>query len=450
MDTSKHSRLARPLLRRDFLRAAAFGVGAGVLVACGVTNTEEGSDIISTVSPQDESGTLIVWGWSGTFEGIQAQIPAFNKLHPNVTVDVKEMGYEDTHTNLVNAIIAGTGAPDLCAIDVLKLSQDADGLTDLTAQVEPFKDQLVPPTFSIGSLRGKFYGIAQDSEPMGMMYRQDLWDQYGLKEDDITTWDALIEAGNKLNTDSKGALMLYHMNQNLDDLFQILAVEQGFPGFYFTPDDTKTIVDDPKMIEAAKVLKRLWDGTGVQRNPVGGPHDAEVSALLKNGKLASQVIAPAWYSFALHEEMPELAGKWRLMRSPAITADGPRIGYAWPTLVVMPKQSKLKAAAWDLMKMSLIGEGARALYDIAHILPAYKPLLDEIKDEADDYFGGQKINALWNQIASDTPPVTFGYGFDEAQRIVGLQLQEILTGGKSAEEGLQAAAAEIRSKLNKG
>ncbi len=434
------------LPRRSFLRLLALGAGGGLLSACGGPTNSSGS--VATTAPETK-GTLTVWGWEGTTEGIQAQIGAFNAKYPGLTVDVKSMGYDDVHINLLNAVVAGTGAPDLCAIDVLKLSKVAGGLTDLSALAQPLADQFVSPTFSIGSLGSKFYGIATDSEPEGLMYRADVWDQYGIREDDIATWDDLIEARNKLATDSQGKVMLYHLNSDSDYLFQVLALQQGFAGFYFSTDDTATVLDDPKMIEAATVFKRLWDGKGVKRNPVGGAHEAEVTAALKNGTLACQTVAPAWYPLQLTSEMPELAGHWRLMRAPAIKAGGPRVGYAWPTLIVLPQQSPIQGAAWDLMRMALIGDGAQALYEATQVLPAYQPLLDTIKDRADPYFGGQKINALWDEIARDTPPVTFGIGFDEAQLIVGLQLQAILTGAKTPEEGMRAAAAEIRTKLNK-
>ena len=97
----------------------------------------------------------------------------------------------------------------------------------------------------------------------------------------------------------------------------------------------------------------------------------EVTALLKNGRLACQTVAPAWYPLQLTSEMPELAGQWRLMRAPAIQPGGPRIGYAWPTLIVMPKQSTLRGAAWDLMQMSLIGDGARALDAFFELVPEF-------------------------------------------------------------------------------
>ena len=108
------------------------------------------------------------------------------------------------HTNLLNAIVAGTGAPDLCAIDVLRLTQYIDGLVDLSAHRAEYEDYFVPPILDLGSYQGKLYGLATDSEPMGLLYRKDIWDQYGIAEEDIETWADLAEAGNKVNQDSGG------------------------------------------------------------------------------------------------------------------------------------------------------------------------------------------------------------------------------------------------------
>ena len=50
---------------------------------------------------------------------------------------------------------------------------------------------------------------------------------------------------------------------------------------------------------------------------------------------------------------------------------------------------------------------------------------------------------------SHAPKVFFGTGFTEAQAILGNHLQQILNGEKSAEAGMQEAAAEMRAKLGK-
>ena len=447
--------MKRQVSRREFLRMAAVSAAGTVMAACGAQApaTPGAPAGEATAAPAaggaaggSESGTLTVWGWEGTYEGVESQVKPFEEKSPNVKVDVKKFGYEDTHTNLLNAIVAGTGAPDLCAIDVVRLTQYVDGLTDLSAEASQYKEQFVRPTYSVGSYKGKFYGLATDSEPMGMFYRKDLWDQYGLKESDINVWSDLAAASEKIADASGGKAHLYMMGAKDIDVFQMMALQQGFAGWYFNEDDTKVVVDDPKMIEAVPLLKQMWDAKGVRQNPTGD----EPTVLLKNGTVITQIVGPAWYPLTLTGQMPELKGKWRLMRAPAVKAGGPRIGYQVPTILVILQQTKLKSSAWELARVSLLGEGARALYEKTHILPAYKPLLDELKTKGDEYFGGQNIAQLSEEIANDCPDVFFGTGFVEAQQIMGNHLEAILTGQKEVAQGLKDAAQEIRAKLNKG
>ena len=396
-----------------------------------------------------QSGTLTVWGFEGTLEGMQSQVQAFNQKYPDVMVNIQSFDYETVHTNLLNAIVAGTGAPDLCAIDVLRLTQYIDGLVDLSAHRAEYEDYFVPPVLDLGSYQGKLYGLATDSEPMGLLYRKDIWDEYGIAEEDIETWADLAEAGNRFNEATGGDISLYMMVGSTYYLYEVLAIEQGFPGYYFDETDTKIIVDDPKAIAAAEVIKQLWDSKGVLQNPAPGDYDDAMTVLLKSGKVATQILGPAWFPFYLTGQMPELSGKWRLMRAPAIEPGGPRVGYAFPTIFVMPTQSQMQDLAWEFEIMGTTGEGARTLFELTHILPADAGLLEEIKSQPDEYFGGQKTFELWSEIAADAPKVFFGTGFTEAENILGNHLQQILSGEKSAEDGMREAAEEMRSKLGK-
>src|SRR5690349_17379420 len=106
------------LSRRQFLKVALATSGSvGLLAACSAGQAPATSG--GAAAPAAQSDTLTVWGWEGTIEGVQTQIAAFTKTHADFKVDVKTLGYEDTHTNLLNSIVAGSGAPDICAIDVL-------------------------------------------------------------------------------------------------------------------------------------------------------------------------------------------------------------------------------------------------------------------------------------------------------------------------------------------
>ena len=356
----------------------------------------------------------------------------------------------DVHTNLLNAIVSGTGAPDLCSIDVFYLTQYLDGLVDLSAHRAEYEDQFVPPTLDLGSYQGKLYGLAGDSEPIGLFYRKDLWDQYGIKEEDIKTWADLAEAGNKVNTDSNGEAYLYGMFANDHYLYEVLANQQGFGGYYFDDTDTKVIVDDPKMVEAVGVIKQLWESKGALQNPGGtGIYGDEMTVLLKSGKVASQLIGAGWYPSTLTQNMPELSGKWRLMRDPEIKEGTTLTGYQYPTILVMPTQSQNQDLAWEFAVTALTGDGARAMYDKYHILPAWAPLLKELGEQPDEFFGGQKTFQLSDEISRDAPKVFFGTGFLEASKIFGAHLPDILSGAKSVEDGLHEAAEEMRQKLNK-
>src|SRR5215217_3676183 len=212
------------ITRRRFLSTSALAAAGGLAAARS----------LSTAPPAAaQSGTLTVWGFEGTLDGIQSQVQAFNQKYPDVMVNIQSFDYETVHTNLLNAIVAGTGAPDLCAIDVVRLTQYIDGLVDLSTHRAEYEDYFVPPTLDLGSYQGKLYGLATDSEPIGLLYRKDIWDQYGIAEENIETWADFAEAGNKLNQDSGGAVALYGMVANSPYVYEILAIEQGFPGYYF-------------------------------------------------------------------------------------------------------------------------------------------------------------------------------------------------------------------------
>ena len=382
-------------------------------------------------------------------EGIQSQVQAFNQKYPDVMVNVQTFDYETVHTNLLNAIVAGTGAPDLCAIDVLRLTQYIDGLVDLSAHRAEYEDYFVPPVLDLGSYQGKLYGLATDSEPVGLLYRKDIWDQYGIAEEDIETWADLAEAGNKLNQDSGGSVSLYAMLANSVRLYEVLAIEQGFAGYYFDETDTKVIVDDPKAIAAAEVIKQLWDSKGALHNPGDRLLATRSIVLLKSGKVASQIVGPAWFPFYLTQQMPEQSGKWRLMRAPAIEPGGPRVGYAVPHDL---RHAEPEPAAGPRLGVRDHGDDRRrrphAVRPDAHPAGGCRAAGGD-ESQPDEYFGGQKTFELWGEIARDAPKVFFGTGFTEAQAILGNHLQQILNGEKSAEDGMHEAAEEMRAKLNK-
>lgn len=428
-----------PLSRRTFLRgsaaAAVAGMSGAALAACGTASAK--------------SNVLTVWGFPGTIEGLQSILPAFRQRHPQLDVHVQVFDYATVHTNLLNALVTSTGAPDLAAIDSSYLASYAPGVLSLTDKRLQASREFLPPVTQLSSYLGKFCGLVTDSEPIALAYRKDIWDRYGIHEKDITTWDDLAAAGDHLYQRSSGRIFMYPMLSNETSTYEVLAVEQGFGGYYFSDDDTSVIVDDPKVIAAVTVLKRLWESHGVYRNPQGGYTGDEVTTLLKNGKLAAQ-LCPGWYPETLKQNMPEQAGKWRLMRVPAVQHGGPRVGYQYPTIFVIPKDTQYPSEAWDLEHLGLTGAAARHLYETAHVLPAAKQIFDENMPKPDKFFGGQHVFSLWREISADSPRIMFGDGLQEAQAIMGKNLANVFNGTTSPRSAMHTAAADMRLKLDKG
>jgi len=445
--------VAPTMSRREFVRLTALATGVAALAACAPAPAAAPTEApAATTAPAagGQAGSLTLWSWEGMTDGLSTQVAKFNEKYPDVKFETQFYGYDDVHTNLLNAIVAGTGAPDLVVFDTFHLSEYADGLADLTTEVSPIADQFIKPSTAVTSLKGKHYGLPTDLQPIGLYYRNDLWEKAGLKETDFETWPDLAGLSSKYDAAVGGQGHLFLVSSNDAALFEILAIEAGFRGYYFNDDDTKVIVDDPKMVEAITEMKALWDAKGTLQNPQGGYAGDESTALFKKDQLATQLVGAAWLPHSYPNSMPELAGKWRITKSPAIVKGGLRGGFQYPSMFAIPSQSKMKEQAWYLLFLATTGDGARAFRDKSKVLCPFKEVYDETLHQPEDYFGGQKIYEVFADISKDLPDIFYGTGFSEAQLIVSSHLAGIMTGETTPADGLAAAAKEMRSKLNKG
>jgi multiple sugar transport system substrate-binding protein len=83
----------------------------------------------------DLKGTITCWTW--TAKCVQFLTPAFQKLYPNINVDVTPMSHPDTHDKIFVAIASGSGAPDLLTIDSAYIQKfiAQGGLVDMTGYI---------------------------------------------------------------------------------------------------------------------------------------------------------------------------------------------------------------------------------------------------------------------------------------------------------------------------
>src|SRR3984885_2684543 len=166
-------RKARP--RGKLLLAAGAAVCALALAAC----SSGGSS--STPAASTGKVTLTFWSW---VPGISQSVNLWNKSHPNIHVNLSEVtsGGAGTYAKMIRALQAGN-APDLGQIEKATPPnfEPVGGLDTLASCVAgSVKQDLLPWTWSQVTQGSAVYAIPQDTGPMGLFYRADLFKKYGL------------------------------------------------------------------------------------------------------------------------------------------------------------------------------------------------------------------------------------------------------------------------------
>ena len=334
---------------------------------------------------------------AGTWQAPEALLTEFETAYPNVTVKLETIGYPDILPKLTTALQAGTGAPDIAFL------QDHDApafwdlpLADLTdcmaAQTENFPDYKIK---NVTRPDGTTQAVPWESGPVQLLYRKDIFEQYGIDPTSLVTWDDFIAAGEKLVADSNGAVHMYMSNitpppSNLEGVspdFRALMQQNG--GNLWDAEGNPTF-DDPKAIEALELLKEFRDA-GITLNDAAS--DQAMYDTMINGTVATY-LAPTWWTYFPKTFAPETAGLWGGIPLPAFEEGGARSTNVGGTSLIIPSQSKNGAAAWAFLNFWLLRPESRLVsYENGGYLfeNIYKPVADDpIFQEPDEFVGGDK------------------------------------------------------------
>ena len=390
------------------LRRAATVVTAGLLVstlaACG-GSTAEGNASTEGVSAEEiatalqTETTLTVWGWAPQLEPI---VEAFEAKYPKVKVNLENVGTGNDHyTKIQNAVKAGSGAPDVAQIEYAALPQFAlsDALVDLKGYgAGELQANYTPSTWGSVNLNGGIYALPQDSGPMAMFYRADVFEKHGIEVP--ATWDEYIEAGKKLHAADPKA---YITNDIGDADFTTSMIWQAGGQPYKV--DGPTTVQINLQDEGSKTWTQNWNQLvqGKLVAPVASWSDEWYKGL-SDGSIAT-LITGAWMPANLESGAAEGNGKWRVAPMPTYEKGKPASAENGGGGDAVLKQSKNKAAAYGFLQFSNGPEGSK----IHAANGGFPSTTADLQDPAflnaeSKYFGGQKINEVLVQASKDVVP----------------------------------------------
>jgi multiple sugar transport system substrate-binding protein len=232
----------------------------GVLVSCSAGDgTDDGNgsgnndaqSCTNTIKNED-APIVTLWAW---YPNSEAVVDNFNEEHDDVQVCWTNAGAGgDAYDKFQTAISAGSGAPDVMMVEADRIAvfQAQDALVDLTdLGYDDVKDNFSEGAWKDVSVGDAVYGAPIDGGPMGMIYRTDIFEQYGITPP--TTWEELEATAQKVK-DAGGPLfasfaanqpaaVTAFMYQNGAEPFEYDPADEGEIGINLNSDEVKEVLD---------------------------------------------------------------------------------------------------------------------------------------------------------------------------------------------------------------
>ncbi|WP_433430310.1 ABC transporter substrate-binding protein [Nonomuraea sp. CA-141351] len=396
--------------RRGFVTA---GVGAALslaLAACGGGSgggaTAPAAAPSASAAVQDalsKPAELTFWTW---VTGIEKTVARFQAKYPNIKVNVVNAGQSaDQYTKLQTAIKAGSGAPDVAQVEYFALPQFAlskqvVNLADYGASA--LKDKFAPSAWAQVAINGGVYGIPQDTGPMAMFYRKDIFDKLKLKPP--ATWAEFVDAARKIKAADPDSFITTIDPGDAGGVDSMIWQAGGTP-FKTSGESTVSVTlgSDPGVKQWVGTWSTLLGEKLVDAQP--GWTD-EWWKGMGSGKYVAWLTG-AWAPNGIVNSIPKTKGKWAVAPMPQFDAAKPmNAENGGSSVAVIPQSKNIPAAVAFAEWLNSDPEAVKSLNSEAGLFPATKVLLDDpaFRDAPLDFFGGQKINQVLGDASTAVRP----------------------------------------------
>ena len=332
----------------------------------------------------------------------------FAKKSKGFELEVKAYGFREMPDKLGVALRTGEGIPDLVQLDETFFGVFLNGpspFLDLTqlAKKSKLDKTLHPRRLEVFTYNKQLLGLPQSLSAMMLYYRKDLFEEYGIKPEELQTWEDMAVIGEELQ-DSQGQRMLA-----LDGtLFDVLLRQKGSDLFdekgNFLPDEKVAIDVLQEFAEMSQAQIAVMPDRGSIFDPVFFSGDLETGEVLC-------VAGADWYGLDLFQQFaPGMEGLWGMMPLPTWRGEDGKLGPRTATFagqgLMICKATKEKDLSWKFLEFVMKNKEANAERFLqGNSFPAYLPAWkneDLLKEHP--YFK-QSMGNLLVELADEIPPV---------------------------------------------
>ncbi|MFA6664715.1 MAG: extracellular solute-binding protein [Lachnospiraceae bacterium] len=322
---------------------------------------------VTTVGP--DSGThMEMWSFVEAHNSFYAgMLDKWNEENPDrqIQITFTTYPYGDMHQKLIMSLQTGTGAPDLCDVEMGQVPNVYEGvdtwLYPLDDAMAPYKaDMLQSRLDAYKGSDGKQYGAPFHVGATVMYWNMEDLEAAGITKDDVDaveTWDDYTALGEKyiaaVNQDGK---YFTSVDTGGTDWLWLAMAEYGddWTGGY---DGTANVQLDS--VKNMLTMQQSWLDSGVAEVSPDGHVDLEAGFQnILDGNIVSFPKA-MWYMSRFINYMPDEKGKWYITKCPVFEeGQNCSVGIGG-TGTVVTQQSSDPALAADFLcyaKMSPEGE----------------------------------------------------------------------------------------------
>jgi len=381
-------------------------VALGVLVAvalsgCATTATPGDSAEGIDCTPAEGKVDLTFTSW---IPGIESVVDIWNEENPDIQVAVQTgpNGNGGTYKNFFNQLSAGN-APDLGQIeyDALPNFRVQDGLENIAscANVSESKDLFIDWTWNQVTFNeeGAVYAVPQDTGPMALYYRKDLFEKAGIPVP--TTWDEYQAAAVQIR-DEGGYIT--NFPQNDVNWFAGLVWQAGGQWFANDGDAWDVTLTSPESEKVADYWQGLIADDLVSKVPAWTD---EWNNAYNTGNDWTWISA-VWGANSISSGAPDTAGDWAVAPMPQWNAGETAAGNWGGSSTAVLKGSKhpYEAAQFALW-LNTDPDALTALNKEANLYPATTEGLSlPVLADGVEFYGDQKIYDIFADAAAQTNP----------------------------------------------
>ncbi len=448
MSTSSTSSRRTPSGRRRLAVVTAVATLASLGIAgCGSDDDGGGGGDGAGGTACEPSGDQVELTFATWVPGMDKVVELWNADHPDVQVTVQNVpaGNTGTYQNFTNALKAGT-APDLGQVeyDSLPNFRLQQGLTDISGcpGIADAEGDFVDWTWSQVDFGGSdgVFAVPQDTGPMALFYRKDVFDKLGLKAP--TTWEEYAEAARAIRAaDPKQYITFF--SQTDPNWYTGLWWQAGAQLFQTDGDAVAVdIADSPEVQQVNDYWQGLIDDDLVATDLQG--FSEELYKAWNTGEVVTWVSA-AWGYSTIRDNAPDTAGTWAVAPMPQWEDGGTAAGnWGGSSTAVLTGTDHPAEAAEFALWLNTDPEALAMANELGGLYPAASAGLDiDALQQGVDFYGGEPIFDVF-KAASDGVDSAFQWGPTMTDTYAGLK--DGIVGALSGSGTLADAADEAQTK----